>query len=101
MLLLIESCTFNKPECSGPVLLPEFRHQVVPYEPDDLLLDPGYEILRWTEEFKALAPGVPFPEAIPAGAGHVFMLERVLEGIDEPILSNLPFLRENILPTGG
>jgi len=31
---------------------------------------------------------------IPAGAGHVFMLERVLEGIDEPILSNLPFLRK-------
>jgi 3-hydroxyacyl-CoA dehydrogenase len=31
---------------------------------------------------------------LPAGGGHVFMLERVLEGIDEPILSNLPFLRK-------
>ena len=27
---------------------------------------------------------------IPAGGGCLFMLERVLEGIDEPILSNLP-----------
>ncbi|NWG00463.1 MAG: enoyl-CoA hydratase/isomerase family protein, partial [Thermoanaerobaculaceae bacterium] len=31
---------------------------------------------------------------VPAGGGHVFMLERVLEGIDEPVLSNLPFLRK-------
>lgn len=31
---------------------------------------------------------------LPGGAGHVFMLERVLEGIDEPILSNLPFIRK-------
>jgi 3-hydroxyacyl-CoA dehydrogenase len=31
---------------------------------------------------------------VPAGGGHVFMLERVLEGVDEPILSNLPFLRK-------
>ncbi|MCS7182860.1 MAG: 3-hydroxyacyl-CoA dehydrogenase NAD-binding domain-containing protein [Thermoanaerobaculum sp.] len=31
---------------------------------------------------------------VPAGAGHVFMLERVLEGIDEPILDNLPFIRK-------
>ena len=31
---------------------------------------------------------------LPAGGGHVFMLERVLEGIDEPVLSNLPFLRK-------
>jgi 3-hydroxyacyl-CoA dehydrogenase len=30
---------------------------------------------------------------VPAGGGHVFMLERVLEGVDEPVLSNLPFLR--------
>jgi 3-hydroxyacyl-CoA dehydrogenase len=30
---------------------------------------------------------------VPAGAGHVFMLERVLEGINEPVLSNLPFIR--------
>jgi len=36
---------------------------------------------------------------IPAGGGCMFMLERVLEGIDTPILSNLPFLQiafENI-----
>jgi len=36
---------------------------------------------------------------IPAGGGCLYMLERVLEGIDEPVLSNLPFLRiafENI-----
>jgi 3-hydroxyacyl-CoA dehydrogenase len=36
---------------------------------------------------------------IPAGGGCYFMLERVLEGIDEPVLSNLPFIRiafENI-----
>ncbi len=36
---------------------------------------------------------------IPAGGGCCFMLERVLEGIDEPVLSNLPFIRiafENI-----
>jgi len=36
---------------------------------------------------------------IPAGGGCLFMLERVLEGIDTPILSNLPFLQiafENI-----
>ena len=36
---------------------------------------------------------------IPAGGGCLFMLERVLEGIDKPMLSNLPFLRtafENI-----
>jgi 3-hydroxyacyl-CoA dehydrogenase len=31
---------------------------------------------------------------VPAGGGHVFMLERVLEGVDEPVLSNLPFLRK-------
>ena len=31
---------------------------------------------------------------VPAGGGHVFMLERVLAGVDEPILSNLPFLRK-------
>jgi 3-hydroxyacyl-CoA dehydrogenase len=30
---------------------------------------------------------------VPAGGGHVFMLERVLDGVDEPVLSNLPFLR--------
>ena len=30
---------------------------------------------------------------IPAGGGCYFMLERVLEGIDEPVLSNLPFIR--------
>jgi 3-hydroxyacyl-CoA dehydrogenase len=30
---------------------------------------------------------------VPAGGGHVFMLERVLEGVDEPVLSNLPYLR--------
>ena len=36
---------------------------------------------------------------IPAGGGCYFMLERVLEGVDSPILSNLPFLQvafENI-----
>ncbi len=36
---------------------------------------------------------------IPAGGGCWGMLERVLEGIDEPVLSNLPFIRiafENI-----
>jgi 3-hydroxyacyl-CoA dehydrogenase len=36
---------------------------------------------------------------IPAGGGCLFMIERVLEGIDEPVLSNLPFIRtafENI-----
>ena len=31
---------------------------------------------------------------VPAGGGHVFMLQRVLEGVDEPVLSNLPFLRK-------
>ncbi len=31
---------------------------------------------------------------VPAGGGHVFMLERVLDGMDEPILSNMPFLRK-------
>jgi 3-hydroxyacyl-CoA dehydrogenase len=31
---------------------------------------------------------------VPAGGGHVFMLERVLAGVDEPVLSNLPFLRK-------
>lgn len=30
---------------------------------------------------------------IPAGGGCLFLLERVLDGIDEPVLSNLPFLR--------
>ncbi len=30
---------------------------------------------------------------VPAGGGHVFMLDRVLAGLDEPVLSNLPFLR--------
>ncbi len=36
---------------------------------------------------------------IPAGGGCLYMLERVLEGINSPILSNLPFLQiafENI-----
>lgn len=36
---------------------------------------------------------------IPAGGGCLFMIERVLEGVDEPVLSNLPFIRtafENI-----
>ncbi len=31
---------------------------------------------------------------LPAGGGHGFMLERVLEGVDEPLLSNLPYLRK-------
>ena len=31
---------------------------------------------------------------VPAGGGHVFMLDRVLDGLDEPVLSNLPFLRK-------
>ncbi len=31
---------------------------------------------------------------VPAGGGHVFMLQRVLDGVDEPVLSNLPFLRK-------
>ncbi len=30
---------------------------------------------------------------VPAGGGHVMMLERFLEGIDKPILSNLPFIQ--------
>ncbi len=30
---------------------------------------------------------------VPAGGGHLFMLDRVLEGIDAPVLSNLPFLQ--------
>jgi len=36
---------------------------------------------------------------IPAGGGCRFMIERVLEGVDEPVLSNIPFIRiafENI-----
>ena len=36
---------------------------------------------------------------IPAGGGCLYMLERVLEGVDSPILSNLPYLQtafENI-----
>jgi 3-hydroxyacyl-CoA dehydrogenase len=36
---------------------------------------------------------------IPAGGGCLYMLERVLEGIDEPVLSQIPFIRiafENI-----
>ena len=31
---------------------------------------------------------------VPAGGGHAFMLDRVLDGLDEPVLSNLPFLRK-------
>ena len=31
---------------------------------------------------------------VPAGGGHVFMLERVLDGLDEAVLSNMPFLRK-------
>ncbi len=31
---------------------------------------------------------------VPAGGGHVFMLERVLDSLEEPILSNMPFLRK-------
>lgn len=31
---------------------------------------------------------------IPAGGGCRFLLERVLEGIESPILSNLPFIRQ-------
>jgi 3-hydroxyacyl-CoA dehydrogenase len=31
---------------------------------------------------------------IPGGGGHLFMLDRVLDGNDEPVLSNLPFLRK-------
>ncbi len=31
---------------------------------------------------------------LPAGGGHVFMLERALAGVDEPVLSNLPFVRK-------
>ncbi len=36
---------------------------------------------------------------IPAGGGCLYMLERVLEGIDQPVLSQIPFIRtafENI-----
>ena len=31
---------------------------------------------------------------LPAGGGHLFMLERVLENVDPPVLSNLPFLQK-------
>ena len=31
---------------------------------------------------------------LPAGGGHLFMLERALENIDPPVLSNLPFLQK-------
>lgn len=31
---------------------------------------------------------------VPAGGGHLFMLERVLEGVDPPVLSNLPFIQK-------
>jgi len=31
---------------------------------------------------------------LPAGGGHFFLLERALEGIDKPILSNLPFIQK-------
>ncbi len=30
---------------------------------------------------------------LPAGGGHLFMLERVLENVDTPVLSNLPFIQ--------
>jgi len=30
---------------------------------------------------------------VPAGGGHLFMLERVLEGIGKPVLSNMPFIQ--------
>ncbi len=31
---------------------------------------------------------------LPAGGGHYFLLERVLEGIDKPVLSNMPFIQQ-------
>jgi 3-hydroxyacyl-CoA dehydrogenase len=31
---------------------------------------------------------------VPAGGGHVLMLDRVLEGVEEPVLSNLPYIRK-------
>jgi 3-hydroxyacyl-CoA dehydrogenase len=31
---------------------------------------------------------------LPAGGGHLFMLERVLAGVDTPVLSNLPFVQK-------
>ena len=31
---------------------------------------------------------------LPAGGGHLFMLERVLEGINQPLLSNMPFIQK-------
>jgi 3-hydroxyacyl-CoA dehydrogenase len=31
---------------------------------------------------------------VPAGGGHLFMLERVLQGIDKPLASNLPFIQQ-------
>ncbi len=31
---------------------------------------------------------------VPAGGGHLFMLERALAGIDQPILSNMPFIQK-------
>jgi 3-hydroxyacyl-CoA dehydrogenase len=31
---------------------------------------------------------------IPAGGGCLFLIERALEGVDEPVLSNIPFLRK-------
>jgi 3-hydroxyacyl-CoA dehydrogenase len=31
---------------------------------------------------------------LPAGGGHLFMLERVLENVDPPVLSNLPFIQK-------
>lgn len=31
---------------------------------------------------------------LPAGGGHLFMLERMLAGVDKPILSNLPFVQQ-------
>jgi 3-hydroxyacyl-CoA dehydrogenase len=31
---------------------------------------------------------------LPAGGGHLFMLERVLDNIDAPVLSNLPFIQK-------
>jgi 3-hydroxyacyl-CoA dehydrogenase len=31
---------------------------------------------------------------LPAGGGHLFILERMLAGVDKPVLSNMPFIQQ-------
>jgi 3-hydroxyacyl-CoA dehydrogenase len=94
MVRVFQGMTTGLRDCSVPTVVAPFG----------FTFGGGCEITMGGDEVCALAESyIGLVEVgvglIPAGGGCYFMLERVLEGIDKPVLSNLPFLQmafENI-----